>query len=212
MATTPNYPPYVNAYGGLAKLFAEIKKASVPPKVTNDFLYSVLGLKSTSFRAMLPLLKRLGFIDQSNVPTQSYKDFRDSKLSESVMTERVRASYADLFAANEYANKMDKKELVEKLTTLLGTSADDAVVPNVAATFIELVKLSNFDGSPSKKKPKAEPAPDEHESEEHTQRSQSGLKMGISYIINLNLPATTEVEVFNAIFKSLKEHILGDHK
>jgi hypothetical protein len=31
---------------------------------------------------------------------------------------------------------------------------------------------------------------------------------GISYTINLNLPATTDVEVFNAIFKSLKENIL----
>ena len=35
-------------------------------------------------------------------------------------------------------------------------------------------------------------------------------QLGISYTINLNLPATTEVEVFNAIFKSLKEHILGE--
>jgi hypothetical protein len=49
MATTPNYPPYVNGYGGLPTLFAEIKKASVPPKVTNDFLYSVLGLNPQAF-------------------------------------------------------------------------------------------------------------------------------------------------------------------
>jgi hypothetical protein len=209
---TPNYPPYVNAYGGLPTLFAEIKKASVPPKVTNDFLYSVLGLKSTSFRAMIPLLKRLGFIDQSNVPTQSYKDFRDSKLCGSVMTERVKASYAELFAANEYANKMGKKELVEKLTTVLGTSADDSVIPNVASTFLELVKLADFDGTPAKKKQKDNPPEESQEHEERPQHSQTGLKMGISYTINLNLPATTEVEVFNAIFKSLKEHILGDHK
>jgi hypothetical protein len=35
-------------------------------------------------------------------------------------------------------------------------------------------------------------------------------KLGLSYTINLNLPATTEIEVFNAIFKSLREHLLGD--
>jgi hypothetical protein len=55
------YPPYVNAYGNLSKLFAGIKNASVPPKFTHDFMTTALGLKSTSYRAMIPLLKRLGF-------------------------------------------------------------------------------------------------------------------------------------------------------
>jgi len=212
MATTPNYPPYVNAYGSISKLFAEIKKASVPPKVTHDFIYSVLGLKSTSFRAMIPLLKRLGFLDQANAPTQSYKDFRDPKLSGSVMAERIKASYSELFAANEYANKMAKKELIEKLTTIMGTSSADDIVPNVASTFLELIKLADFESSPRKKKEKEDAKEEAPEKEDKLLHSQTGLKLGISYTINLNLPATSEIEVFNAIFKSLKEHILGDHK
>jgi hypothetical protein len=128
------------------------------------------------------------------------------------MAGRLKSAYTDLFAANEYANKMDKKELAEKLTTIYGTSADDEVIPKVAATFCELVKLANFDGAPPKKKQKDDTDEDVQEGENQTERSEVGLKMGISYTINLNLPATTEVEVFNAIFKSLKEHILGDHK
>ena len=64
------YPPYVNSYGQLSKLFTEIKKASVPPKFAQDFMSSMLGLKSSSYRAMIPLLKNLGFLDQGNVPTQ----------------------------------------------------------------------------------------------------------------------------------------------
>jgi hypothetical protein len=35
-------------------------------------------------------------------------------------------------------------------------------------------------------------------------------KLEISYTINLQLPATTEIAVFNAIFKSLKEHLLDE--
>ena len=38
--------------------------------------------------------------------------------------------------------------------------------------------------------------------------SSEKVKLGISYTINLNLPATTEIEVFNAIFKSLKNNII----
>jgi hypothetical protein len=68
------YPPYVNAYGTIPTLFKAIKSAAVPPKFTSDFLSTVLDLKSSSHRALIPLLKRLGFIDQSNVPTQAYKD------------------------------------------------------------------------------------------------------------------------------------------
>jgi hypothetical protein len=34
----------------------------------------------------------------------------------------------------------------------------------------------------------------------------AGIKLG--YTINLNLPATTDIAVFNAIFKSLREHLV----
>jgi len=34
--------------------------------------------------------------------------------------------------------------------------------------------------------------------------------MQLGYTINLNLPATSEVAVFNAIFKSLKDNLLKD--
>ena len=40
------------------------------------------------------------------------------------------------------------------------------------------------------------------------QQKQTGEGINLSYTINLNLPPTTDVEVFNAIFKSLKQHLL----
>lgn len=57
------YPPYVNAYGKVSDVFDGIKSASVPPKFTYDFLSTVLGLTSSSYRAMIPLLKKLDFLD-----------------------------------------------------------------------------------------------------------------------------------------------------
>lgn len=38
------------------------------------------------------------------------------------------------------------------------------------------------------------------------------IGMNLSYTINLNLPATSDIAVFNAIFKSLKENILHESK
>jgi len=206
------YPPYVNGYGGIPKLFDKIKEAAVPAKFTYDFLNTVLGLKSSSFRAMIPLLKRLGFIDQSNVPTKAYKDFRDPSLSGGVMAERIREAYRAVYAANEYAHKLDRKELQSKLKSLIGAAEDDANIPYIAGTFLELVKIASWDESFTMPHNVASiEALDEPEvvGKSRTRVIGNQEHLGLSYTINLNLPATTEIEVFNAIFKSLKEHLLG---
>jgi hypothetical protein len=41
-------------------------------------------------------------------------------------------------------------------------------------------------------------------------RAKSGINL--SYTINLNLPATADQAVFNAIFRSLKEHLLSGNE
>jgi uncharacterized protein DUF5343 len=213
MPTPSEYPPYVNGYGGIPKLFAKIKEAAVPPKFTQDFMNTILGLKSSSFRAMIPLLKRLGFIDQSNVPTQPYKDYREDSLSGPIMAERLREAYKALFDANEYAHKLDKKELQGKLKSLLGAAEDDQNIPFVAGTFLELSKLAKWDGTaPRAKKEVQEAAAGRGEGpvQDRNQESLVGARLGLSYTINLNLPATTEIEVFNAIFKSLRENLLRE--
>jgi hypothetical protein len=206
-----NYPPYVNAYNSIPKLFSGIKIAAVPPKVSQNFLESVLGLKSSSHRALIPLLKKLGFIDQANVPTQAYKDFREDSLSGSIMAEKIREAYAPLFAANEYAWKMNKTDLQSKLRSVTGAAENDPNLPAVTCTFLELSKLASWNGAPATAKKDTTGSMDGDDKKKTTQPkrvdfSDSGL--GLSYTINLNLPATTEIEVFNAIFKSLRDNLL----
>jgi hypothetical protein len=212
MASQSEYPPYVNAYGGIPKIFAKIKEAAVPPKFTPDFVTTALGLKSSSYRAMIPLMKRLGFIDAANIPTQAYKDYREDSLSGQVMAERLHDAYRSLFGASEYAYKLDKKELQSKLKSLLGTAEDDANISAAASTFLELSKLAQWGAAPMRRQKEPPEIVDDAGPErkrEHEQKQPFGGRLGLSYTINLNLPATTEIEVFNAIFKSLRENLLG---
>jgi len=53
-------------------------------------------------------------------------------------------------------------------------------------------------------------ASDEVKEPEGKHVKKDGAGLHLSYTINLNLPATSDVAVFNAIFKSLKEHLLKD--
>jgi Family of unknown function (DUF5343) len=207
------YPPYVNAYNGIPALFRKIKAAAVPPKFTVDFLSTVLDLKSSSYRAMIPLLKKLGFIDAANIPTQAYRDIREDASSGSVMAERLKEAYKSLFQANEYAWKLSKEDLAAKLRSLTGAAEDDQYIPSVAGTFLALSKLAKWEGGAPKKRELATDGADKGESDNSGRKRDdelTGGRLRLSYTINLNLPATTEIEVFNAIFKSLRENLLRE--
>jgi hypothetical protein len=208
------YPPYVNAYGKIADVFNAIKSAAVPTKFNQDFLHTMLGLKSSSYHAMIPLMKNLGFLDSSNQPTQAYKDYRDDHVSGQIMAQQVKTAYDDLFKASEFAYKLNKEQTTSKLKTILGVGDNDTTLPNVVGTFLELVKLAEFDNKTKHSNKKHDgneekpPLVNQLTNPIATNQNGDDVKFGISYTINLNLPATTEIEVFNAIFKSLKENLL----
>lgn len=216
---TQKLPPYVNAYGILGKFLEKIQTASVPTKVTRDFLSTVLGLKSSSYQAMIPLLKRLGFLDPNSTPTQRYKDFRSTSKSGFVMAKALQEGYADLYKGNEYAEKLDKNELLDLVATVTGASKEDKTLGCVVGTFSELKKFATFDVAEIPEDIGDEETEDATEDvEEKEENSGVGIStkktkvnFGISYTINLNLPASTEVKVFDAIFKSLKKNLLDDH-
>ncbi len=64
--------PYLPTYKNVPLLFENIAKAKVPDAFTNSFLSGTLGLKSTNDRALITLLKKLGFLDNSGKPTPAY--------------------------------------------------------------------------------------------------------------------------------------------
>ncbi len=205
------FPPYINAFNSIPILFSKIREASVPTKFTNDYLGSMLGLKSSSHRALIPLLKRIDFLDAAGSPTTAYREYRGEQGKSHILAEKIRKAYGDLYQSSEFLHTLDKKEIENKLVTLTGASKTDQAVPAVASTFLELVKLADFSDTPTKVlPPKMEEDKDSNKKPENNkfQETINQGNFGLSYTINLNLPPTTEIEVFNAIFKSLRENLL----
>lgn len=203
--------PYVNAYGSINNLFSSIKSASVPPKFSQNFLSTMLGLKSSSHRALIPFLKKLDFIDEDNVPTEIYKQYRGSEMqSKKIMAQAIKKGYADLFTSDEYAYRLDKDKLRDKIKTITGMSAGNTLEA-IVNSFMQLVSLADFtlETTTVEEPKKIEPKSEQSVKQEKEGKNITGM-LGLSYTINLNLPATTDIDVFNAIFKSLKENLLDE--
>jgi hypothetical protein len=79
-------------------------------------------------------------------------------------------------------------------------------VASIVNTFENLKKYAKWDAVPEKKEEVKVLTP--AEVPEFRQVATNGSGLNLSYTINLNLPETSDVEVFNAIFRSLKENLL----
>ena len=95
-----------------------------------------------------------------------------------------------------------------KLATVTGK--DEAVIKKMAQTFKALCKEADFTTQPGSPEPETEPKIEEQVVEspalEHSPFRPQGL--AFSHCIYINLPTTRDVAVYDAIFKSIREHLL----
>lgn len=204
---------YVQVYGQLADFFNRIADGQAPDKFTIQYLKD-LGYSSSNFRAVIPLLKSLGFLSPDGVPTVRYHEYRNRAKSRQVMAEALREAYGDLFTIKALPTDTDKELIEGKFRSAHNASPVTARL--MASTFYSLLDLADMSGSPqdSKRKDITEhlettvPPRNESSQGNDSQKDNSHDRPTLHYNIQIHLPATKDVEVFNAIFKSLKGHLL----
>lgn len=200
----PEKLPYVFSYGVIAKALTKIKDAATPERFTQDFLSTKLALKGGSAKPVIPYLKRIGFLGSDGAPTELYKRFRNSAHSGSAAASALRAGYRALYEVNEYIHELSDKDLKGAIVQVTGLDGESSTVRAIIGSFKALKEFAKFDGEA----PEAEAEEETTEEEVPLPTGKPTEKIGISYTINLNLPATSDIAVFNAIFKSLREHLL----
>lgn len=206
--------PYLQSYGNIAKALERIQTAATPDKFTQDFLSAKLDLSGGSARPIVPYLKRAGFLASDGTPTTLYREFKNKPAAGAAAAQGLRNAYAALYEVNEYAHDLKDDKLKGVVLQVTGLEADSKLVTAMLGSFKAFRAFANFDqaieelsdnsaddgGGPNEK-------PSIRDSSAGPLLSQGSLRLG--YTINLNLPATTDVAVFNAIFKSLKDHLLS---
>lgn len=205
--------PYAQATGTLESMLEKIKTASVPEKFSQDFVSTVLGMKGGTARSTIPFIKKMGFVLDDGTPTERYKEFRNPNVSGKAIADAMKEVYSSLFSANEYINNSSTEELKGIVLQVTGLEKSSTPLKKIISTFSALNKLADFESRSSKSNsPQVEFDEKEKSISIKTQKYSPEVKesINLSYTINLNLPATTEIEVFNAVFKSLKEHLLDN--
>lgn len=193
--------------------FDAILDAQPPERFSLKFLEN-LGFTSTNDRLFIGILKDLGFLNRDGAPQQRYFDFLDRTRAKQVLSDGIREAFSDLFAINVQAQDFTLDQVRNKLRTLYAGKKTDLVVGNIAKTFRALCEYADFsapaspkpaDTPPLAEKATEQPHPEKHEK---TAGHLSEIRVsGLQYHINIVLPDTRDQAVYDAIFKSLREHL-----
>jgi hypothetical protein len=207
------YPPFMNGYGTTAKILTKIKEAQTPDRFTQDFLSTKLGFPGGTARAFIPLAKRLGLLEGDGKPSDLYKAFRNHAHSKAAMATAIKKGYSQFYERNEYAHDLDKKKLEGLVVEITGLEAGHATTRAIVGTFETLKSFADFNKPEIRKEdppePKAGGSMKSSPEVEVPSEDSSDIKLNLAYTINLVLPKTEDVAVFNAIFKSLRENLLN---
>jgi Family of unknown function (DUF5343) len=205
--------PYMVAAGLIPKIFEKIQNARRPERFTQDFLETKLGHSGGSARPVIPLLKRMGFLGSDGVPTALYDQFRNTETQGLAVAQGIRNAFSELFDRNQYVYEMSRDKLTGQVMEITGGAKDDRTIRAIVGTFWALKELADFEGE-APEKPAPEPKPDATPSARLPTygippiANADNVELRVGYTINLNLPETTDPEVFNAIFKALYDNLL----
>ncbi|NYI41094.1 DUF5343 domain-containing protein [Demequina lutea] len=204
---------YLTSFKNTGDILTAMQGAQAPDRFTTKFLEG-LGFGSSNDRAMANVLKALQFIDENGVPMRRYHEYLDQTQSAAILAAGIRDAYEDLFRINKNAHQMSTSDVKNKMKTLSEGQFTDRVLTQMAGTFTTLVKSADFSPDAAQAQERRT-QPDAQERDQGPDRmepiSPAGARESrigdLVYNINIHLPESRDPAVYNALFKSLREHL-----
>lgn len=195
--------PYMISNNKIEPIVAKIQQAARPAKFTIEVLRT-LGFTSTNDRAFIPLFKKLGFLLEDGTPSTLYDQLKDPTSTKTILGVQIKELYSELYAINTEIHKASEADVKGAISRVTGKDAEG--VGRIYNTFKALCKIATFDAD----RPVAAVV-DEVEKQPTIATEFVGTQPRLSefhYNIQIHLPATNDISVYNAIFKSLKDNLL----
>jgi hypothetical protein len=183
---------------------------SEKPKVfTGDFLPTVIGASGGAARPIIPILKATGLLNQGGVPTELYSQFQTESGRSAAALAALRHGYAEIFKRNQYAHRADEKTLTDVIVSITGLPRSEKIVRYILNTFQTFQAFARSATDEVPKMVGSEPRVAEQATEKPDGRDTAApMGIGLVYNINVALPETTDIDVYNAIFRSLRANLL----
>ena len=203
---------YLTSTKNLESIINSVVNARAPERFTNKFLED-LGYKSSNDRLVAGVFKALGLLDESGQPLNRYYEFLDQTQTFRILAIGIEEAYEDLFNLRKDAQNMTNDEVKNKLKTLTQGQKSDKVLSLMAMTFRALCDLADWSKDTNEKKVESS-AETVVETSIHTSSKEPNCvstppsNMNLHYNIQIHLPETTNMAVYDAIFQSLKKHLL----
>jgi hypothetical protein len=207
---------YTMKPGGIPAYFDAILAAQPPERFSIKFLEN-LGFTSTNDRLFIGILKELGFLSADGVPQKSYFEFLNRSRSKKVLAAAIQEMFGELFAVNTKADELNADDVKNKLRTLYAGKKSDLVIGHIAKTFRSLCEYADFSDPKGTVKVESQnptpkdDVPSDKKVPEEQQASRDHLPKvklsALQYHINVVLPDTRDQAVYDAIFRSLREHL-----
>lgn len=198
LVTTKNLEPILNS----------LLSAKAPDKLTGAFL-KTLGFTSSNDTLFIKLFREIGLIDSSGSPTDKYFKFLDQSESKKILAGCIEEGYSDLFALNKKANELSEADVKNKLKTLTQGQKEDTIISLMAKTFKALCDYADWNKPKTTTiSPEVKQTEIKQESSKEIEHTDRRIKPSLHYNIEIHLPETRDVAVYDAIFKSLKEHLM----
>jgi len=202
-------PPYMMGVKNINAIFTRIKEAGTPPKFTHEFLKSSLGFPSSSDRNVVSVLKSLGFLTSDGTPTDQYNAFRGAD-SKRVMAAGLREGWSEIFMADQQVYSKPYEQMKEIFKSVTGKG--EAVAEKMASTFKSLCTLADFSETPNQlplAAPPVDPEPEQEDDTSSKPKPKTPIISGLNlhHDIHLHLPSTSDVAVYKAIFRAVKDEL-----
>lgn len=198
---------YLTTTKNLESIINSVISAKAPERFTNKFLED-LGYKSSNDRLVIGMFKALGLLDDGGQPLQRYFEFLDQTQTGKVLAVGIEEAYEDLFNLRKDAHNLTNDEVKNKLKTLTQGQKSDKILSLMAMTFRAFCDIADWD---EPEKVNTESLPSENKLPVKIQTpvgKEQHSSMNLHYNIQIHLPETTNMAVYDAIFQSLKKHLM----
>jgi len=200
---------YITNPAKIPPFLHKIRDAGKPNKVTLQTIQS-LGFKSVNDRPLLPIVKAMGLVDGSGVPTERWAAFRSKP--KPTLAAGVREHYAKLFALYPDAHQKDTEALNSFFSS--HTSVSASTLKFIISTFKTLCSQADFTVSSAF----AEftppiPAPGTPAVVAHsTPIVSAGPGLTVNINVQLTLPENADATTFEQFFKAMRQHLLNEQQ